>query len=316
MRSNRKRTLLWAVLLGTLVATAGPSRAQDNLPISPLPTAPPDTAFPAASGPATAFPVAPLPAQPAAPPGTTGAAVQVTPVDAAAGSDANAPRTKNLLEFVRGGGPLMIPILFCSFLLLVFVFERLIALRRGRVIPGPFVKRFLEQLREGRLTPDEALKLCEENRSPVAQVFSGAIKKWGRPSVEVEQALIDEGERVTNGLRRYLRLFQAITTVSPLLGLLGTVLGMIQTFDTLVAAQQSGRTELLAGGISVALLTTAGGLVVAIPSLLTHLYFVSRVDRLIMDIDAQGQQVVELIASDSLREGASRSKSPKPTKAA
>ncbi|MCA9209803.1 MAG: hypothetical protein KDA55_15685, partial [Planctomycetales bacterium] len=99
--------------------------------------------------------------------------------------DGTAIPTKNLLQVIRDGGTLMIPIGICSFILGVFVFERAISLRRGRVIPRPFVKRFLEQLRDGQIERDEALTLCEQNRSPVAEVFSAAVRKWGRPSVEV-----------------------------------------------------------------------------------------------------------------------------------
>jgi biopolymer transport protein ExbB len=232
-------------------------------------------------------------AQPAMPPHRPGTSLELAETEAA-----SIP-TKSLLAVVREGGLLMIPIGLCSFVLLVFVFERSISLRRGRVIPRPFVRRFLEQLREGQLSRDEAIKLCEENRSPVAEVFAAAVRKWGRPSVEVEQAIIDAGERVTNGLRRYLRLFNGVSTISPLLGLLGTVLGMISAFNAIVTAGAMGRPELLAGGISQALLTTAAGLTVAIPALIAYLYFISRVDRLIMTIDALGQQVVDLISAEA-----------------
>jgi biopolymer transport protein ExbB len=207
--------------------------------------------------------------------------------------------TKNLLQVIRDGGPLMLPIGFCSFVLLVFVFERAISLRRGRVIPGPFVRRFLVQLREDRLDRETALELCEDNRSPAAQVLGAAVRKWGHPSVEVEQAIIDAGERATNGLRRYLRLFNGISTICPLLGLLGTVLGMIRAFNAIATADAMGRPELLAAGISQALLTTAAGLSVAIPALIAYLFFVSRVDRLIIDIDALGQEVVGLISEEA-----------------
>lgn len=234
-------------------------------------------------------------AQPAAPPDVA------TVGDVADGNldEDTAIPTKSLLGVLRDGGLLMIPIGVCSFVLLVFVFERAISLRRGRVIPRPFVRRFLEQLREGQLTRDEAVKLCEENSSPVAEVFGAAVRKWGRPSVEVEQAIIDAGERVTNGLRRYLRLFNGVSTISPLLGLLGTVLGMIRAFNAIVTAGAMGRPELLANGISQALLTTAAGLSVAIPALIAYLYFISRVDRLIISIDSLGQQVVDLISAEA-----------------
>jgi biopolymer transport protein ExbB len=209
---------------------------------------------------------------------------------------------KSLFEIIRQGGLLMGPLVICSFVTLVFVFERAIALRRGRVIPAPFVKRFLLQLREGKLDRDQALELCKESQSPVADVFAGAVRKWGRSSVEIEQAMIDSGERVAHGLRRYIRLFNAVATMSPLLGLLGTVFGMIHLFNDIATSDAMGRTELLAGGISEALLTTAAGLSVAIPALCIYLFFVSRVDRLLVDIDNLGQEVVACISAEGLQD--------------
>jgi biopolymer transport protein ExbB len=225
--------------------------------------------------------------------------------------DADMIPTKNLLQVIRDGGPLMIPIAICSIVLLVFVFERLVMLRRGRVIPKPFVKRFMEQLAAGQLDRESALALCAENRSPVAEVFAGAVKKWGRPSVEVEQSIIDAGERVTNGLRRYLRLFNGISTISPLLGLLGTVTGMIAAFNVIAKASAMGRPEMLAAGISEALLTTAAGLMVAIPALGVYLYFVGRVERLVIDLDALGQDVVEHISAEALNDSTARGRRAK-----
>lgn len=216
--------------------------------------------------------------------------------------------TRNLLSVMHDGGPIMYPIGVCSFLLLIFVFERLISLRKGRIIPRPFVKRFLEQLRDGNLDREKAIALCEENRSPVAIVFGAAVKKWGRTSVEVEQAILDAGERVTNQLRKYLRLFSGISQISPLLGLLGTVLGMIESFNAISTSGAMGQRELLAGGIAQALLTTAAGMFVAIPALLAYLYFISRIDVLITEIDHLGQQIVELIAGDSADSVRSRKK--------
>ncbi len=215
-----------------------------------------------------------------------------------AGADTAIP-DQNLLEIIHSGGLPMYPILLCSFILMVFTFERAISLRRGHIIPKPFVKRFLHQLNEGTLSADEALERCEENDSAVAQVFAGAVRKWGRSAVEVEQAFIDAGERVTNGLRKHLRVINTVATVSPLLGLFGTVVGMIQAFNVIAYDGAMGRAELLAGGISQALLTTAAGLLVAIPALIIYLYFVSTVDRRIMEIDALGQEVVQLVSEDA-----------------
>jgi biopolymer transport protein ExbB len=228
---------------------------------------------------------------------------------------AEPPSRRNVLDVLRDGGLMMAPIGACSFVLFVFVFERAICLRRGSVIPGPFVTRFVSQLQEHELDAAGALQLCDENRSPIAEVFSAAVKKWGRPSVEVEQAVLDAGERVANRLRKYLRLFHGIATISPLLGLLGTVLGMISAFNTVATSDAMGRPELLASGISQALLTTAGGLCVAIPAIVTHLFFVGRVDRLVIEIDAWGQEVVNAIASDGWRGGKQETKSAKPVRA-
>src|SRR3954454_15715145 len=203
---------------------------------------------------------------------------------AAPGGGAMIP-TRSLFEMFLAGGPVMIPIALASFMMVLIVFERMISLRRRRVVPRLFIERFLLQLRENALDRSEALERCEENSSHVARVFTAAVRKWGKSAVEVEQAVMDEGERVANELRRYLRILNGVSTVSPLLGLLGTVGGMITAFNVIASSPPMGRTEMLAGGISVALITTASGFLVAIPALVFYLFFVGRVDGLIMDID-------------------------------
>ncbi len=209
---------------------------------------------------------------------------------------------RNLLQILQDGGPMMVPLFACSFVTVVFVLERMISLRRGRVIPRPFVKRFLHQVDEGKLDRDGALELCRENGSAVADVFAATVKKWGRSSVELEQTVIDAGDRAAASLRRYVRLFNAVATVSPLMGLLGTVFGMIRLFSAISKADVMGRTELLAAGISEALLATAAGLLIAIPALCFYLWFVSRVERLLMEIDSLGQELAGLISAEALHE--------------
>lgn len=212
--------------------------------------------------------------------------------------------TQSLIGILHDGGIVMFPLGACSFVLVAFVFERSISLRRGRVIPRPFVRRFLHQVSEGELDTDSALRLCEENGCPVAGVFAAAIRKWGRPSVEVEQAIMDSGERAANHLRRYLRVLNGVATVSPLLGLLGTVFGMISSFNSIAAAAAMGKPELMAQGIAEALITTATGLVIAIPALIAYLWFVSRVDSLVVELDALGQQLVRIISAEGSRPAA------------
>ena len=212
--------------------------------------------------------------------------------------------SKRLTEVVRNGGPLMIAIAVCSFILVMFTFERFISLRRGRITPGPFVKRFLEQLGDRELDRENAIALCEQNGSPIANVFRAGVTKWARPAVEVEQAILDAGERESNHLRKYLRVINGVATISPLLGLLGTVVGMIYAFDAIAVVDPTVADPkvLIANGSSSALLTTAAGMTVAIPALIAYLYFSSRVDRRVMEIDQLGMKLVDLISAESLGE--------------
>lgn len=239
-------------------------------------------------------------------------------VDAPQAHSGAAISYKNLFDILQGGGVMMVPLFACSFIMLVFVFERAISLRRGRVIPRPFVKRFLHQVREGKLDRDSALELCQESSSPIAEVFAAVVKKWGRPSVELEQTVIDAGERASAGLRRYVRVFNGVATISPLMGLLGTVFGMIRLFNAISTADAMGRTELLAAGISEALLATAAGLLIAIPALCFYVLFVGRVERLLIDIDGLGQELVSMVSAEALhddRAAKTRAKSRPPAAA-
>ncbi len=222
----------------------------------------------------------------------------------ASANEAGIASARRLTDMLRRGGPLMIPIGICSFILVVFVFERFISLRKGRIIPGPFTKRFLEQLREGQLTQSAAVSICDRDKSAMASVFKAGVAKWGRPAVEVEQAVLDEGERTSNRLRKYLRLINGVATVCPLLGLLGTVFGMIHAFDSIavVNSVEADQAALTATGISQALLTTAAGLSVAIPALIAYLFFSSRVDKHVMEIDLLGMKVVNQVSAEAIAE--------------
>jgi len=221
---------------------------------------------------------------------------------------------RNLLQIFYDGGLMMYPIAICSFILTVFAFERFIHLRIGRVIPRPFVKRLIEQLQQGQIDRDEALELCERNPSPIAAIMTAGVKRYGRSAVEIEQAVLDAGERESNQLRKYMRLLSAISNVAPLLGMLGTVMGMIQSFNDISGSQAMGRPEMLAGGISQALLTTAFGLMVAIPAYLLYIYFLGKTDKLTMEMDNYARRLVEVVSAEGLQENdstRSRSRSRK-----
>jgi biopolymer transport protein ExbB len=192
------------------------------------------------------------------------------------------------------------PFLLASMIAVWFGIERLLVLRRGRVIPKAFVHRFLHLLRDGELDRESALKLCAQNGSPAAEVFAHGIRKWGRAGVEVEQAIIDGGERQIAHLRKHLRILNGVATVTPLMGLLGTVVGMMIAFIDIAGNPGTGRTEELAVGIVTALGTTAIGLTIAIPSLILYMYLAGRIDSLVMELDELAQEVVYAVAGDAV----------------
>lgn len=249
--------------------------------------------------PAGGAPMIPQAAMPAPDPG----AVAAEPEPEQAGA-----AVPSLVTRLSAGGPLMIPLGICSLIVMALSLERMIALRRSRVIPRPFVRRFTECVEDGQLSYDEAAQICDDFDCPVAEVFHAAVKRWGRPVIEIEQAVMDAGDRVTDSLRKFLRVFHAISNIAPLLGLLGTVLGMIQAFETMASPESMGRPELLASGISVALVTTASGLCVAIPAYLAYMYFTSRADKYLGDIDSLCQKVIDSISAEGLETGSTRSR--------
>lgn len=217
---------------------------------------------------------------------------------------------------IAQGGWLMIPLAVCSLIVLALSMERMIALRRGRVIPRPFVRRFTECVEDGQLSYEEATELCEAFDCPIAEVFRAAVRRWGRPMLEVEQAVMDAGDRVADGLKRFLRVFHAISNVAPLIGLLGTVLGMIEAFEVMSNRESLGGPDMLASGISVALMTTAGGLSVAIPAYLAYMYFSSKSDRYLNEIDKLCLRVVDCISAEGLESAGGGSRTNRKRRAA
>lgn len=208
----------------------------------------------------------------------------------------------SVLELLVKGGPLMIPIGICSFLALGVIVERLISLRRGRVIPP----KFLDGLKAAMADDDErtkALEYCQANASPVARILTAAIKRLHEPIDLLEKHIEEAGLRVVFGLRKYLRLLSVIGSISPLLGLLGTIFGMIKAFQTVaVAGEALGKTELLAKGIYEALITTAAGLLVAIPVWIAYHWISAKVERLVVEMDQMTVEFVEQYAGQTASE--------------
>jgi biopolymer transport protein ExbB len=235
------------------------------------------------------------------------ATTESTPGDPAS-SSSSAPASavpSTPREVIQAMGPVFTgAFVIASVIALWSAIERMLMLRRRRVIPRAFVDRFLMHLRTGRMDKIEAITICQQNQSPVAEVFLHGVRKWGKPSVEIEQAVIDGGERQIGLLKKRLRLLNGVATVTPLIGLLGTVIGMIQAFNDIATADAMGQAQELAGGIAMALLTTAAGLFIAIPALVAYMYLTGRIDSLVLEMDRLGQELVHLISADALRDRA------------
>lgn len=252
---------------------------------------------------------------------TNDVAAQDEPVPVVEAAKAGAPKSipREPMEVLLALGVFVYPLGITSIIVVWFSIERLVVLRSSRVIPRHFVKRFLDQLEQGQLDAKSGIRLCEENNSPIASIFLHGLRKWGKPSVEVEQAIIDGGERQVSQLRKHLRVLNGAATVAPLIGLLGTVVGMIESFNQLAVQKGGGRTEELAAGIGLALLTTAVGLLIAIPALILYMYLAGRVDGLIIEMDRLAQQLVDQISSEAIAEQRANPRAPtgvKPTEAA
>lgn len=198
-----------------------------------------------------------------------------------------------MLEIVKAGGWLMVPILLCSVIAMAIVFERLWTLRRSRVVPRGLLLTVWEQTRGGGADSEVQLQRLRA-RSPLGQVLAAGIAAQDRSRDVMKENIEETGRRVAHELERFLNTLGTIAMITPLLGLLGTVVGMIEVF-TVITDIGVGSPRDLAGGISQALVTTAAGIGVAIPTLIFHRYFRGRVDELVLEMEMEAVKLVEVI---------------------
>jgi biopolymer transport protein ExbB len=194
--------------------------------------------------------------------------------------------------FVRGG-PVMYLILACSVAGVAVFIERLWSLRRRHVIPHDFAARLVSLLDEGKWS--EAQAACRENNSSLARVAAAAIKNRGKERTQIEAAMESAGKNESVRLDRYIGWLGLIATIAPLLGLLGTVTGMIKMFQQ-VSARGIGDHKFVALGIWEALICTAAGLVVAIPAFVAYRYLIAKVDNSLLVLEETAQAVAERMA--------------------
>ena len=193
------------------------------------------------------------------------------------------------------GGWLMWPILACSVVALAIILERLWSLRRRRVMPPGLMAQVWQWQRDQALTPERIQVLAQG--SPLGRLLSAGLVNRNHSREVMKEAINDVGRQVVAQLERYLNTLGTIASVSPLLGLLGTVFGMIDIFTVIIDAGV-GNPGVLAGGISEALLTTAAGLTVAIPSLMFHRYFNGRVNQFALAMEEEALNLVEVIKGE------------------
>lgn len=197
---------------------------------------------------------------------------------------------ETLWDVFLKGGICMWPILACSIIGLAFFFERFIELRRSKHVPTGFDKEVVEAVDTRGV--DAGLGLCLSKQSSMARVLYAALLRYGTTRQEMEAAIGDEGSRMLYDLRRNCRVIAVMCNMAPMWGLLGTVQGLIMAFDKVAAGGALGRTEMLAVGVAVALLTTAFGLLVAIPLLGLYHYARGRADDVAREIEERAVDVV------------------------
>jgi biopolymer transport protein ExbB len=194
------------------------------------------------------------------------------------------------------GGPVMWPILISSVCALAIVIEKLWFLRKIRIDADSFLRNVLEKIKQQKI--EDALSACDATSSPIGQILRAGILKRGRPRQEIKESIEDASLYEVPLLERNLSSLATIAHVCPLLGLLGTVTGMVKCFQAIqlkaTAAHPVSPGD-LAGGIWEALLTTVFGLIVAIPAFIAYNYLVNRVNNVILDMERASAELVNLL---------------------
>ncbi|QIK37844.1 MotA/TolQ/ExbB proton channel family protein [Caldichromatium japonicum] len=199
-----------------------------------------------------------------------------------------------MLELIYAGGWVMAPILACSILATAIVIERAWTLRRSRLMPSGLIEEIWRLDQQGRLTETAILDI--RDGSALGRILAAGLINRRHAREVMKEAIDDAGRHVVAELERFLNTLGTIAAIAPLLGLLGTVLGMIDIFGVIMQAGV-GNAAVLAGGISKALITTAAGLSVGIPALMFHRFFEGHVNRLALEMEEEALRLIEILQS-------------------
>ena len=197
-----------------------------------------------------------------------------------------------MLEIIKAGGWLMLPIIVCSVAAVTIIVERFWSLRRARVLPKHLVATLHQWSEEGTISLSNVDRPAMQ--SPLGHIITVGLLNRRHGREVIKESIEDAGRLVVHQLERFLNTLGTIAAITPLLGLLGTVFGMIEVFNV-ISTEGSGDAAILAGGISQALITTATGLTVAIPSLLFYRYFRGRVERLVVKMELEVMRLLDLL---------------------
>ena len=200
-----------------------------------------------------------------------------------------------MLDLIKNGGWLMLPIILCSIVAMGIIAERFWSLQRKKILPAELVPYLLQLVRKDKLD-DHVLRKIKQS-SPLGSVLASGLvnRQHGRDMMKT--SIEETGRQVVHDLERFLNPLGTIASITPLIGLLGTVVGMIKVFAAIMN-QGVGDPGVLAGGISEALLTTAAGLTVAIPSLIFYRYFERLVDEYVLNMEEEALRLIDIMAGE------------------
>ncbi|OQX95928.1 hypothetical protein B6I21_02980 [candidate division KSB1 bacterium 4572_119] len=195
---------------------------------------------------------------------------------------------------LQSGGIVMIPLIICSIIVLTIVIERSIVLRKKKILV-PEIINVIETI-EKQEDIHLAISICNKNKGAFANIVQLGLENKDLPKDDLKELITDQGRQEVRTLQKGLVIMETIAGIAPLLGLLGTVIGMIKVF-TVISEQGLGQTQALSGGISEALMTTVVGLTIGIPSLVVYNYFTDKAENLIMDIEKFTSQLLRKLST-------------------
>jgi biopolymer transport protein ExbB len=202
-----------------------------------------------------------------------------------------------MFDIIQKGGAIMYPIILCSIIAFAVILERLYYLRKVKIDTLAFMNKIEGALKYNKVA--EAVKICEDTPGPIARIIKAGILKYDRPRQEIREAIEDAGHQEVPKLEERIKILAAIAHISPLFGLLGTVTGMIKAFQVIqlkAAALNPVSAGDLAGGIWEALLTTAAGLIVAIPAMAAYHYLTARVQDFTLEMERSATELISILS--------------------